>query len=200
MRDLSVIANDSNPLAFFHSDVDILDDMWQEKVERHFREHTRCGLIGFGGATALGSPDIYRKRYQIWDLLRYNYYSRQKDWETHGKRLEKPMQVAVLDGFAMIFRRDAFNDMGGWQPALDAGLTFHCYDTWACCMMRRREWETWILPIECWHHGGGVSISREYHDWLHKQGIRGDSDVHATAHVVIYNEFRDVLPFSVGEK
>ena len=88
------------------------------------------------------------------------------------------MRVAVLDGFSLVFRREAYEQMGGWDDALTAGLTYHCYDTWACCRMAELGLEVWSLPIECWHHAG-------------------DAEVHTKAHKVIYERFRSVLPLDV---
>ena len=196
MRDLAQ-GGTADILAFLHSDVTDLEEDWQAKVESFFGVNPQCGLVGFGGALGLGHRDIYKRPYQLQQLARRNYFSAQRDWQTHGYLLTTPLRVAVLDGFALVFRREAFEQMGGWQPLLDAGLTYHCYDTWACCMMARLGWETWALPVKCWHHGGGVSTSGSYLEWLDAQGIAGDAEVHTKAHRIIYEEFRDVLPLEV---
>ena len=183
-------------LAFIHSDVEIYNDEWGFWVDRHFKLHPKCGLIGFGGALALGSPDIYKTPYNLMQLLRYNYYSQQSDHEIHGYLLTKPLQVAVLDGFAMIFRREAYEAMGGWEDAIKNGLTFHCYDTWACCRMTELGWEVWVIPIYCWHRGGETSTSDAYNNWLASKGT-ADHIVHESAHRVIYDRFRNVLPLRI---
>jgi hypothetical protein len=196
MRDLAQ-GCDADVLAFLHSDVIELEEHWTRKVALHFLTHPRCGLLGFGGATALGHPHLYKRPYQLQQLARFNYFSAQRDWQTHGKWLSRPMQVAVLDGFALVFRREAYEQMGGWQAALDLGLMFHMYDAAACCMMARLGWEVWALPIECWHRGAAASISSSYDQWLKGQGINGDSEVHEKAHRIVYREFKDVLPLEV---
>ena len=196
MRDLAQ-GHTEDILAFIHSDVTDLEEYWQRKVELHFLAHPRCGLLGFGGALRLGSKDLYKRPYQLQQLARFSYFSAQRDWRVHGRLLERPMRVAVLDGFSLVFRREAYEQMGGWDDALTAGLTYHCYDTWACCRMAELGLEVWSLPIECWHHGGGVSVQSDYIEWLYKQGIAGDAEVHTKAHKVIYERFRSVLPLDV---
>lgn len=189
---------DFDLVAFIHSDVEIYDPDWQEKVEEWFRYNHRTGLVGFGGAWGLGSLDIYKTPYKLVQLARYGYASNQRDWKAHGEHLIEPMQCAMLDGFALIFRKSVYvEDIGGWHAAWRLGLQFHCYDNWACCMMARLGWEVWALPIDCLHRGGGVSVTTEYHNWLLSQGISGDSEVHEKAHRIIYDEFRDVLPIRV---
>lgn len=184
-------------VAFIHSDVEIFDEDWQARVESWFDLRSNCGLVGFGGAWGLGSHDIYKTLYKLVQLARFGYASNQRDWQTHGEHLTEPMQCAMLDGFALIFRRTVYEDMGGWEAALRLGLSFHAYDNFCCCMMTRLGREIWALPIDCLHKGGGVSVTTAYHDWLRTQGISGDSEVHKKAHQIIYNEFRDVLPIRV---
>lgn len=190
-------AHDAELIAFIHSDVTIYDTDWPRKVEEFFAAHPKCGLLGFGGAPALGLPDIYKTPYRLIQLARIGYASNQRDWQVHGSHLTEPRRVAMLDGFCLIFRRKAYEDIGGWEAALKLGLMFHCYDNWVCCMMARRKWEVWALPIDVMHHGGGASVTTEYHNWLVSRGISGDSEVHTKAHEIIYREFRDVLPIRV---
>lgn len=197
MRDLA-LGRTEDLLAFIHSDVEIYDPEWQGKVEAHFLEHGRCGLLGFGGALGLGHPDIYKRPYQLQQLARFEYFSAVRDWETHGYYLAVPKRVAMLDGFALIFRREAYEEMGGWTSALEIGLQFHMYDFAACCMMERLGWEVWAIPMDCLHKGGGVSVSTEYDAWLRAQGIAGDSEVHTKAHEICYREFKDILPWRIS--
>jgi len=196
MHDLA-LRRDEEILAFMHSDVTDLALNWMSQVEFFFDAHPNCGLLGFGGALRLGSPDIYKRPYQLQQLARFGYFSAQRDWHLHGGFLEMPMRVAVLDGFCLCFRLQAYEEMGGWDRILDMGLMFHGYDTAACCMMARLGWETWALPIKCWHRGAAASISSEYDRWLKAQGINGDAEVHEKAHKVLYNCFKDVLPLEV---
>jgi len=188
-------ASNADILAFLHDDVDVHDPDWMDKVALFFEWFPKVGLAGFGGAMGLGTDDIYKRPYDFRQLARLSYLSNQDGWEVHGHHLDQAHRCTMLDGFALIFRREAYEEMGGWQRLLDLGLTFHMYDFAACCEMERHGWEVWMLPIACIHHGGGTSITREYDAWLRSRGIAGDSEIHARAHEICYEEYRAVLPW-----
>ena len=199
IENMKLLADDSTAdiLAFIHDDVTMIDPDWQETVLDFMEHRPECGLLGFGGALGLGTDDIYKTPYRLQQLARISYWSGVRDAEVHGNRATDNMRVTMLDGFALIFRREAYEAMGGWQTMLDMGLTFHMYDFAACCMMERLEWEVWMLPLDCQHHGGGTSVSPEYDSWLRGKGINGDSEIHTLAHEICYREFKDVLPWRV---
>ena len=189
-----------NIIAFLHDDCTIDEDGWDAKIDYHFHRYPNCGLLGFGGALGLGTPDLYKRPYQLQQLARVQFFSNMSEAEHHGQRTTQPRRVAVLDGFAQVFRRSAYVNMGGWRDALDAGITFHMYDAWAACRMWELGWETWLLPLACSHHGGLTSVSQEYDAWLRAKGVEGDAEVHTKAHEVIYERFRNVLPIRVEEQ
>jgi hypothetical protein len=189
-------------LAFIHDDVEIDDpDVNQDKImssmQRFFDDHPRCGMVGFGGATGLGTPDIYKRPYDYRQLARIRYMSNMTDAEAHGKRVTVPHQVAVLDGFCQIIRRTAYEDVGGWKAVLDMGIEFHMYDFAMACLMYENEWEVWMLPVSCTHHGGRTSTTKEYDAWLRSRRIDGDLEVHQKAHKICYDRFRKILPLRV---
>lgn len=190
-------ATDADYMMFIHDDIEILEAGWDQTIARFFEEHPKCGLAGFGGALGLGNPEIYKVPYQLQQLARHNFFSNMKEAHIHGFRTLKPMRVAVLDGFCLIFRREAYLCMGGWLKAINCGLMFHNYDFWACCMMARLGGEVWVIPIQCHHYGGGTSVSLEYNEWIKTQGYVSDVEVHARAHEICYREFKDVLPLRV---
>jgi len=199
IENMKLLADDSTAdiLAFVHTDVTIYEPDWMGIVTDFFKARPECGLLGFGGARGLGTPDIYKTPYRLQQLARIDYWSNDREAETHGKRATDNMQVTMLDGFALIFSREAYEAMGGWKDALDGGLSFHAYDFWACCRMQELGYEVWMLPLDVHHHGGGTSVSREYDEWLRGRGIAGDSEIHTKAHEVIYERLRSVLPWRV---
>jgi hypothetical protein len=172
-------------IAFLHDDIEIHDQDWVSKVENFFAGNPRIGMIGFGGAIGLGTDDIYKRPYDLHQLARIDFVSNMVDAEAHGRRSTEPVQVAVLDGFIQIIRTKAYEEVGGWKRVKDLGVTFHCYDTAMACLLHAAEWETWMLPISCTHLGGRTSTTPEYDEWLRKQGINGDLEVHQAAHRVI---------------
>lgn len=191
------VLQESDYVAFAHDDLDILRAGWDLEVMNFFRDHPECGMVGFGGARELGDSLLYKRPYQLQQLARHDFFSNLIDWETHGQRLLDPMRVAVLDGFFQAFPLSTYREMGGWEGALKAGLSFHMYDIWAACMMARLQKEVWALPIQCQHYGGRTSISDEYREWLTGQGVKDDSVIHTKAHEIIYSHFRPELPIQV---
>lgn len=165
-------------------------------VREFLKYHPGCGLMGFGGGIAFGHPDIYKTPYDHNQLARYDFVSNMREAESHGRRITSPTQVAALDGFALIIRRELYEEMGGWEACLDDGVHFHMYDAWVSCMAARLGWETWVLPLPCHHEGGGTSVKRsdEYELLVRAAGYRDGQDLYDKAHRRIYEEFRDVLP------
>lgn len=185
-------------LAFIHDDVEVLESGWDKRLRNIFRSSESIGLAGFGGAIGLADLDIYKTPYDLNQLARHSYYSNMKDWQTHGDLLTEPRQVAVLDGFSLIFSRQAYVAMGGWEQAVEDGLPHHhMYDFWACCRMRELGYQVWLCPIHVWHKGGSTATSEEYNKWVREQGYIGDWEVHAKAHEVCYKRFRNVLPIRI---
>jgi GT2 family glycosyltransferase len=185
-------------LAFMHDDV-VVQSPWDQEAQEFFVQHPKCGMLGFGGAKGLGTRDLYKRPYQLQQLARIDFMSNMVDAENHGRRVTTSQQVAVLDGFCQIIRREAYEEVGGWKTVLDMGISFHMYDAAMACLMAEKGWEVWMLPISCVHHGGRTSCSPAYDEWLCSKGINGDLQVHQEAHRIIYDRFRNVLPLHVKE-
>lgn len=182
----------SDILVYSHDDVTIHDENWLERVVKLF-ENPRCVVVGFGGATRLGHPDLYKKPYKIQDMARGGYASNQTDAETHGSRFTGDRRVAVLDAFFMAVRVDWLRRMGGW-PVND--ISHHCLDLWLGCMAARDEKEVWATGIDCTHHGGGASTNKIYADASWLQGGSLESD-HQAPHLWLFRNFSDVLPLQI---
>lgn len=181
-------AKDFDILAFIHDDVIIHHPFWYEEMLRQF-EDPEVGLVGFGGATGHGDPDMYQKPYEYQQLARRSFYSNMRDAEVHGKRFAGARDVAVLDGFALIVRRELLEKVGGWPLATPIGYV--CYDYWLSCIARRLGFRIRLVGVACDHLGGQTFV---------KLGVGRDPkywDQYLTSHEYIYNEFRDVLPFEV---
>jgi hypothetical protein len=196
---LARIQSPSPYVLFLHDDVELAEDknhFWDVATLEAF-DDPKIGLVGWGGATGLGHKDLYKVSYRLEDLARENYFSATTDWKEHGELLRAPREVAVLDGFALAFRREAYEEMGGWQKAIDLGLVFHAYDLWAALTMRRLGWKIMAVPVSCRHLGGRTSTTPEYQELLKSLGYQDDFEVHRRAHEIIFREFRDVLPVRV---
>lgn len=199
-QDILEMSN-ADVIIYIHSDVTIHDADWIERVMKPF-EREECVAVGFGGATSLGRPDLYRKPYNIWNMARGGYASNQTDAEVHGERFTGERRVAVLDAFLMAVRRDWLRGRktyGRTHRGIDWGwpvdhLTFHCLDLWLGCEAARDDKEIWMAGVDCTHHGGGTSITKKYagSPWLQGGTLSED---HQKPHFWLADHFRDVLPF-----
>jgi hypothetical protein len=191
-RLLGGISKHTEGIVYTHNDVTVHDADWLKRIERVF-DRPEVTVVGLGGATSLGSPDLYRKPYNIWQMARFGYASNQTDAEVHGVRYTGTRRVAVLDAFCMAVRVDWLHSIGGWPVEQ---LTHHCLDLWLACEAARHNKEVWVVGASVTHHGGGVSVSPDYAraKWL--QGGSRESD-HQIPHLWLHNEYRDVLPIVV---
>lgn len=183
---------DADILVYMHADVTIHDADWLERLTALF-ENPKCVAAGFGGATSLGRPDLYKKRYDLWNMARGGYASNQDDAETHGERFTGTKRVAVLDAFTMAVRTSWLRSRGGWPVK---HLSFHCMDTYLACEAARADMETWIAGVSVAHHGGGTSVTDRYKNakWLQGDSLASD---HEAPHFYLWDSYRDVLPITV---
>lgn len=218
--DFALAHTEADIVACLHDDVEIQDSRWVEKVVRHFEQTPASGLCGFGGALGLGAHDIYKVPYQPVQLARANFRSNMVDAEVHGIRSLLSEQVACLDGFAQIGRRDFWvgngrkpnlenardpNRYGGlrgwdrpWDVLNDLGFVHHAYDGALGCLAFRYGWEVWYLPVRCRHYGGQTAVGDAgYQDWARTQVEGGDHGFWEQAHKIWYDSFKDCLPIRV---
>lgn len=183
-------------LLMVHDDVTIHDMHWHDSIMSCFQDQTEnytdTVAVGFGGATKLGHPNLYKRPYRLPDMARSGYASNQIDAETHGERFTGVRQVAVLDAFIMAVRRDFLVSVGGWPEQ----LSHHGLDLWLACMAARHGKQIYMTGVDCNHLGGRTSTKGIYADATWLQGGTLDSD-HQTPHRWLYDEFRDVLPIDV---
>jgi hypothetical protein len=179
--------------AFIHDDVEMME-VWSTRVYEQFEDPT-VGVVGFGGAKLHGDPDIYKKPYKLVQLGRGDYYSNVSDAEVHGTQFAGEMEVAVLDGFSLIVRRELLDKMGGWQP--DKWPPHHCYDYRVCLEAHRHGYKVKLVGVRCHHHGGRTATTPRYHKWADATKWKSDVNMHKMGHKMLYDEYRDVLPVTV---
>jgi hypothetical protein len=179
-------------IIFAHDDVIITPDNWLERVLYRFTD-SDVGAVGLGGATGLGTPDLYRRKYDIHNMARQGYVSNMLDWQIHGGHETAAKKVAVLDAFFMAVRREFLMDIGGWPVEY---LTHHCLDLWLACEVARHRMETWMVGVECEHLGGRSSVLASYNTAKWLQGGSVETD-HTIPHFWLFSNYRDVLPLSI---
>jgi hypothetical protein len=180
--------SESDILCFIHDDVWMYDAEWPVKVKKEFEDPT-VGVVGFGGAKAHGSPDLYKVPYRLNDLARYGYLSNVDDAEVHGERFTGETDAAVLDGFCLCVRRDLLVRTGGWSPII-GHADFYSYDYAICALARRFGYRIRIVGVECKHLGGRTSTTESVRTIT-------SQDAYDKAHRWFYDEFRDVMPWRV---
>ncbi|KKM20994.1 hypothetical protein LCGC14_1639880 [marine sediment metagenome] len=178
-------------IMFAHDDVEINEENWDTRVEAEFNDPS-VGVVGFGGALYHGDPDIYKVPYYLQQLGRSHYRSNTTDAESHGERFTGSCDVATLDGFALIVRKELLDKAGGFP--VDR-MTFHSYDYWVCCMAHRLGYRVRVVGIKCQHLGGRTSTTPAYQEWIQKTHKKTDVQVHEESHRFVYDEFFDVLPW-----
>lgn len=209
-------------IACLHDDLLIEEDGWDQTVIRWFDLNPRCGLAGFGGGTGLGHADIYRSAYYPQQLAREGFVSNMRDAQAHGRRATSPVQVACLDGFSQIGRRQYWLGEGLNRPLTSAasivttvsdhnpyhpnlfrhmeswGLVHHAYDAALGAFAKRLGWDAWMIPIACHHFGGRTAVGDpRYATWAEEVVPGGDRTFWELAHKEVYERFRDVLPIRI---
>lgn len=207
-------------IACFHDDL-LIEEPWIARTLALFTD-LPVGLIGFGGAVGLGSDLLYQVAYDPMQLARQGFISNMRDAEAHGVRGTRPMQVACLDGFSQIGRREFWlglqreaagagslipgNHLAGPRNLFSLmqswGVVHHFYDGMLGCFAKRLGWEVWMLPVACHHYGGRTAVGdHRYLEWANAQTaaerapyMPGDALFWTRAHEIGYREFRDVLP------
>lgn len=179
-------------VAFIHNDVLMKEQGWDDRVLAAF-EDPQVGVVGFGGALCHGSPDIYKTPYKLQQLGRSYYFSNVDNAEEHGARFDGVMEVAVLDGFALIVRRELLEKMGGWKP--DEWPPHHLYDYRCCCEAHRHGYKVMLVGVRCHHSGGKTATRSDYQEWAKTTKWGSDVGMHEAGHRMLYDLYRDVLPW-----
>lgn len=181
-------------LAFIHDDLRIdLNDTppnWVHRILYEF-EDTKVGLVGLGGASGHGMPVLYKAQYEYKQLARRDFMSNMLDAENHGRRMTVSEDAAVLDGFALIVRREVLDQSKDWFKGTP--ISYIAYDYAISCLTRRLGCRIRVVGIPCHHYGGRSFV---------KLGIGKDPkhwQQYLDSHRYIYDTFSDVLPYTVPQ-
>jgi GT2 family glycosyltransferase len=183
----------SDFIFYSHSDVIMQEQDWDVKLLKYLTEISAVGVIGFGGAKGIGSPELYKEPYVIWQLVRTGFFSNMQDAEIHGRRMINEIEpCAVLDGFSLIVNTKLLEETNGFDE--ENYPIHHMYDNDICLESIKHGYFNFVLNIKC-HHKGGITATRgDYDKWLRNQGIEGDSEIHRKAHENFYEKWRGFIP------
>lgn len=187
---------DQDIIAYLHDDVICREQDWDERVLEEFADPS-VGVVGFGGALHHGASTLYKTPYRLQQLARSQYRSNVDDAETHGERFSGACDVAVVDGFAIVVRRALLDRIGGW-PVLRYP-PHHNYDYFICCAAHRCGYRVRLVGVRCHHLGGRTALSPDYNKWVAGSSWGSDAAMHEAGHRLIYDEFRDVLPWRCAD-
>jgi hypothetical protein len=182
----------SDVIGYLHSDLLVHEQGWDQRVLKEF-EWPTVAVVGFVGATTLGTDDIYKVPYDYRQLARGGVVSNLTDHEVHGSRDVGTRAVAVVDSCAVFVRRAFLERLGGW-PVGKLPNTSHCTDLWICGEAARLGRQVRMVGVSCTHKSGGKGDAGS--KWLEARG--GDTRMHRDAHLVTYDLLREVLPLRVG--
>jgi len=132
----------------------ILDDGAVNTLKQVLISKKDIGLVGgllqnpdgteqAGGRRAIPTP--WRSFVRAFGL--YRFYSRWPklffDFHLHKQTLpDVPVEVEAISGACMLFKREAFDDVGMW----DENYFLHCEDLDICMRLRQNEWKIVFVP------------------------------------------------------
>lgn len=185
-------------IACLHDDCLIQEPRWATQVLNYFATHSQCVLLGFGGAAQLGEDQVDGVPYRPELLVRKDFMSNMQDAEAHGRRVITPRQVAVLDGFSLIVRREYTRLL--WGQLKHLRLTHHAYDAAAGAIVAQAGLEVHLLPLACHHLGGQTAVGdADYQTWARAQTPKGDQGFWEDAHARVFQAFHQLLPIVVPQ-
>ena len=195
-------------LAFFHSDLIVAEKGWDTRVIASFSADEKLGLVGFigsneidgSGGRGLGTrSNFLGGELNFRDMLGESHTWRGSPAEVHGRRIEGLEKGAVVDGCAMIFRRDTLEKI----PQRSDFPPHHFYDRLLSCETIERGYGVAILGISCDHISGQTVNQEPGYDkmaeaWCVKHGLmkfdahNWDTVIYKEAERMWLTEYRDM--------
>jgi glycosyltransferase involved in cell wall biosynthesis len=182
-------------ILFTHTDVEMFEVGWDEKIKNLLNGLGSVGVAGFFGAKGLGAQGIYHLPYQMQQLIRWGTMAGNRcrlDPNVHGHRQfdGEFERCAVLDGFALIVH----NGLRFWDKS-----PHHNYDNDICLESIDQGLQNIVINMDCIHHGGRTDVNE---DWAFPFG-KSKAEIHAESHVPLYEKWRPgnrniTLPYSVS--
>ena len=166
-------------VAFFHSDLVIWEKGWNDRVMYAFEKNKRLGMVGFIGSNEIDSSGgrglgttsnfagfslISSKKSLVGTKDEYQMWAGSFAG-VHGKVSGGITNAAVVDGCAMIIRREAWNVIG----FRESFPLHHFYDRLISTQLLEKEWYIYVIGIQC-DHFSGQTVNKEpaYHDMAEK--------------------------------
>jgi len=165
---------DADVLAFFHSDLILGEKGWDTRVLAEFEKNPKLGLIGFIGSNEIDSSGGRgagtTSNFQGNKMVRHLEDGTTKEWsgspaEAHGQRNAGYTNAAVVDGCAMIFRREVLEQI---EQRMDWPVHHH-YDRLLSCEIQELGFEVGVLGIGCDHISGQTANQEDSYSRMAEQ-------------------------------
>lgn len=209
---------DADVLAFFHSDLMISERGWDTRVLAHFEANPKLGLIGFIGSNEIdvaGGRGLGTTSNFMGDSYMHRTLEGVENrWvgspaESHGVRNTGFTEAAVIDGCAMVFRREVLQHIKQ-RPNFPI---HHFYDRMLSTETRELQmdiptpvpvyYEMGVLGIGCDHISGQTVNQEPAYDkaaqvWAESHGLQKgelhnwDSVLYKEAEKQWLTEYRDI--------
>ena len=210
-------------IAFFHSDLIVWEKGWDSRVLGAFMMNPKLGMIGFIGSNeidtrggrGLGTTSNFSGGIMTTRYMDTDGSSQDKTWSgsvagIHGKTSSGISNAAVVDGCAMIIRRETWNKIGvkeGFPP-------HHFYDRLISTQVLASGYEIAVLGIACDHISGQtVNQESKYQkmawEWLVRNNITPfplsdfdkshnyDNDIYKLAEKMWMEDYKNYIPYKV---
>ena len=187
-------SSDTELIFFSHSDVEMCEYGWDEKIISIYRRLEKPGVFGMFGAKGIGTPEIYRAPYDFRQLMRWDCITVESMLHGGARLINSDYErIMVLDGFSMIVVRNMVVDAMNSKFDHERYPVHHCYDLDVSLDSHFGGYHNYVIDVDCKHHGGATSTREK---WAEKFNTT-DLAIHRKAHQVMYNKFRNRLPVSV---
>lgn len=194
-----------------------------ETLARFLEQHPGVGVVGAQEVFPDGSwqrswgdiPSIWEATKSLLGIVSLSHATRRL--LMHGAAASKARHVGYVDGAVMMIRREAFEEIGGF----DEQFGYYCEDADLCLRLRMAGWDVMALPsITVVHVRGGSSTriegysdrflqslarakcqllrkhGRGWHVWLYRQICA----LHALKMMLIYRLLQAIRPASCGQQ
>lgn len=197
---------DADIIAYLHSDLILAEKGWDIRVLSAFQNKPNLGLLGFIGSNEIdfagGRGLGTTSNFQGLTTERNDGKGNKKIWtgskaSVHGRVFHGLSDAAVVDGCAMVFRREVLEQI----KQRENFPLHHFYDRLLSCEVRELGRDVAVLGIACDHISGqSVNGSEAYEkmaqEWCEAHGIpkehNWDSAVYHEAERLFLKEYRDL--------
>lgn len=192
-------SEDADIVAFFHSDIMVVEKGFDKRILDTFESHPTVGLIGFVGSNEIdyngGRGGGTCSNFQGNGYNVNGVVNKEEDgvveWQgspaqAHGRREMGWSRAAVVDGCVMIIRRTAWNKIG----YRDNFPPHHFYDRLISTQMLEAGFEVLVLGVAFDHISGqtvgGEGYNNFAREWSESKGLKPAEG--ASWDSVVYNE------------